>query len=99
MGRSTSLFDADGIRLQQDLNAILAQNFGYRIRYVGILAAQQPLASLHDRDPAAEAPEHLAEFQSDVPPAQHQQMFRYGIELHDRGGVEGRHNLQARQRR
>ena len=45
---------------------------------------KQALTSLHDRHPATEAKEHLAELQTDVPAAQHQQMLRDGVQLQER---------------
>ena len=66
------------------VDAVLAQDAGDGIRDVVVLPPQQALTALHDRHPAAEATEHLAELQADVPAAQHQQMLRDGVQLHDR---------------
>ena len=88
-----------GVGLQQDLDAVLAQDVGHRVGHVGVLAGQQPLAALHDRHLAAEAAEHLAELQADVAAAQHEQVLRHRVQLHDRGRVQRRHAVEPRQRR
>ena len=56
-------------------------------------------AALHYRDAAAEAPEHLPELHADVAAAQHQQVLGQGVKLHDAGGVQVRHPIQAVQSR
>ena len=51
-------------------------------------------AALHDRHPAAEPAEHLAELQPDVAAAEHEQVLRHRVQLHDRGRVQRRHLVQ-----
>src|SRR3712207_8386210 len=62
----SALLDALGRSLEQHLDAFVAHDLGYRLGYVGILAAQQLLAALHNGDRAAEArsEEHTSELQS-----------------------------------
>ena len=64
---------------QKDVNAILAQDLGHLVGDIGVLAREQPRAALDDRDPRAEAAEHLGELQPDIAATEHQQMLRYGV--------------------
>ena len=88
---------AAGLGPQQDLDTVLAQDLGHR--YIGILSAHQLPTELYDRDLAAETPEHLGELQPDVTAAEHEQVLRQDVELHDGGRVQGRYVIQTFDRR
>ena len=79
-----ALLDTLGLSLEQYLEAILAHNLGHRLGHVGILAAHQLLAALHNRHLATEAPEHLGKFQPHVAVTQHQQVFGKLVQFHNR---------------
>src|SRR5215204_6935407 len=83
------LSGASGLGPQQDLDTVLAQDLSDRFGNVGVLAAHQLSTSLYDRDLAAETPEHLGELHSDVAAAEHEQVLRQLVELHDGGRVQG----------
>ena len=72
-------------------NAVAPQNLAQLCAYVLILAGCQARSLLDDRDLRTEPPEHLPELQPDEPTAQHHQVGRIRIQLHDRRGIEIRH--------
>ena len=86
---AVGLRHATRVGLQQDLDAVLAQDGGDGVGDVGVFAAEQALAALHDGHPAAEAAEHLAELQPDVAAAEDDQVVGNRVEFHDRGRVVG----------
>ncbi len=71
-----------------NLDALLLEDLEDLRGDILVLPAEQLVAPVHDRDPGAEATEHLPEFQPDVAAANHQQMFGDVSQFHDRGGVE-----------
>ena len=78
-----SLGGTQGTCLKQDFYAVLAQYFSDFVGHILVFACQQVCSSLDNRDLAAEAAEHLPEFQTDIATAQDQQVFRHDVELHD----------------
>jgi len=82
---------------QQDVNAVLDQDPADFLGHVGILAAQELLAALDYRHAAAKPPEELAKLEADVAAAGHDQVLWRLLQLHDRGGAQGLHALDARQ--
>jgi hypothetical protein len=62
--------DTEQLGLQQDFDAFVRQQFPKRIRYVRVFSLQEVRATLDDRDPAAEPPHGLGEFQADVTAAE-----------------------------
>ena len=58
--------------------------FCQRRRNVRILARQDPFAIVNNRHAAAEPAEYLPEFQSDISAAEHDQMLRHRLQLHNR---------------
>ena len=64
---------AQGLGVEQDYDAVLAQDVGDRFGYVRVFAAHQLSAPFYDGDLAAETPEHLGELQPDVAAAEHEQ--------------------------
>src|SRR5215210_3513289 len=87
--------DAQGLSLKQYPEAVLAHDISHRFGHVGVLAAHQPLAALHDRHLATEAPEHLGKFEPHVAAAQDQQVFGKLVQFHNRCRVQGGHAVQA----
>jgi hypothetical protein len=64
-----------------------------------VFVRDKPRRHLDDRDGAAEAAVHLAEFETDVAPADDHQMARQGVERHHRGVRQVRHLVEAGKRR
>ena len=71
-----------------------------RLAHVPVLVRDDVVGVLDHRDLAAEAPEHLAELESDVAAANHQQVFGHLVEIHHgavgevgdrRDAVDGHH--------
>ena len=60
------------------------------------LAPQQVRALFYDGHLAAEAPEHLCEFESDITPADHHQMWRHNLQLENRRVGEVRYPVQTK---
>src|SRR5215210_6395444 len=87
--------DAQGLSLKQYPEAVLAHDISHRFGHVGVLAAHQPLAALHDRHLATEAPEHLGKFEPHVAAAHDQQVFGKLVQFHNRCRVQGGHAVQA----
>ena len=67
----------------------------HRRGYVLVLQRQELGPPLHDRDPAAEAAEHLPELEPDVAAAEHEQVLGDAVQLHDRGRVERGEPVEA----
>jgi len=63
---------------------------------VVVLARQQLGGALHDRHLRAEAPVHLRELEADVAAADHDQVPRHEVDLHDRLVGQKGHLVQAR---
>ena len=61
------------------------------VGHVRVLATQELLCVLYDRDAAAEPAKHLAELQTDIAAPKNQQVLRHFLQLHDRRGIEGPH--------
>jgi len=57
---------------------------------VGVLAGDEPVGALDDGDGAAEAAVHLRELETDVAAADHDEVRRQDVELHDRLAGEKR---------
>src|SRR5215470_2161159 len=82
-----------------DLDPLLDEDLLDLRRDIGILAWNQAVVAVHDRDARAVAPEHLAELEPDVSPAQDHQVSGHGAELHDARRVQRADVAQTRDRR
>src|ERR1700685_2853126 len=82
------LCDALNLPIEQNIDAILLHDFENFGSDVSVLAAQQFGRFLNNSHAAAEAPEQLAQLKSNIAAADHEEMLRHGIQLHDRGAVE-----------
>src|SRR5262249_30881327 len=69
------LLDAAGAGIEDKADAFTLQGLLQLMRNIRVLARQDVLVAMDDRHAAAEAAEHLSEFQADVPAAEHQQML------------------------
>src|SRR5690606_16744981 len=72
----------DAFGLQAEGDAFLLEDGLDGVRNLGILAADQTRSLLDDGDLAAEAAEHLREFQPDIAAADNDEMFGQEIDLH-----------------
>ena len=68
--------EADALRVRAHLDTLVLDDLPDRGRHVFVLAADEPLPHLDDRDLGAEAPKHLTEFEADVTAADDDQMPR-----------------------
>src|SRR5215475_5986742 len=91
----STFFNARSLGVEQDLDAVFAQDPRDLIGHILIFASEQLRRALHNRDAAAETPKHLPEFETDVPPAQNQQMLGQFVQLHNRSRIENRDLIEA----
>ena len=80
--------DVQHLGSQQDLDALVLHQLQQRIRHVRVFPFEQPRAALDDRDPAAEPPHRLGEFQADVTAAENDEMFGQAFQVQ---GFDVRH--------
>src|ERR1700676_2014424 len=95
MDLSSCLRGARRVRVQYELDAILFQDGSDCGGHVEVLPPEYAPGGLDNGYAAAEAAEHLPEFQGDVAPSQNDQMIRHGAQFHDGTAVEERQVLQA----
>ncbi len=95
--RATAILDALRRDIHPQHDAFVFERLLQCRRNVRIFARQDAFAIVNNRHAAAEPPEHLPEFQPDVAAAEHQQMFRHRLQLHDRGVGQKRNRVQSRE--
>src|SRR5262245_55521541 len=84
---ASALFNTRGLGVEQDFDAVFAQNLRDLVGHVLIFASEQLRRALDNRHATAEAPEHLPKFETDVTSAQNQQMLGQFVEFHDRSRI------------
>src|SRR5262245_6636753 len=91
----SAFFNASGLSIEQDFDAVFAQNLRDLVGHVLIFASEQLRRSLDYCHATAEAPEHLPEFEADVTSAQNQQILGQFVQLHDRSRIERREDRKS----
>src|SRR5215831_14112447 len=91
--------DADTLGVQTDSDSFPLHNLLDGRRDILIFVLNEPWSHLDDRDLAAEAPEHLAEFEADVTAADDHEMTWEKVHLHHGAVVEAVHLVESRHRR
>src|SRR5262249_17236219 len=89
----------DDLALHPDIDALLSEEAGNRLSDIQILARDELRAELDHRDLAAEAPIHLCKFESDIAPAEHDQVRRQKIYIHHRAVGQIGYLIETRDRR
>ena len=85
-----ALGEADALGVQADIDAFALEDLLDRGGDILVFARDQARRHFDDRDLAAEAAEHLGEFEADIAAADDHQMPRQEIDLHHRAvGEEG----------
>src|ERR1700676_1730560 len=95
MDLSSCLRGARRVRVQYELDAILFQDGSDCGGHVEVLPPEYAAGGLDNGYAAAEAAEHLPEFQGDVAASENDQMFRHGAQFHDGSTVEKEHVFEA----
>src|SRR5882672_2580259 len=78
---SGSAVHAERLSRHETFDAFVAENPLHLVRNVAILLAEKLWPMLDDRHAAAEATVRLAEFETDITTAEHDQMWRHVVEL------------------
>ena len=89
------LRDRVGIGVEQDVDAIIAENGCDGIGDVCVFVTEQLWTAVHDRDAASESPEHLRELDADVAAADDEEVRGKGVQFHDGRRVQRRHPVEA----
>src|SRR6516225_8457329 len=87
--------EADAFCVGPDGDAFRFEDLAHTVRYIRVLAVDQPRASLDHRHLRSEAPVHLCELQADITAADHHQMARHRIELQNAGVCQIWHITRA----
>src|SRR5262245_60802523 len=91
----------EDLGLYEKVDAFVTEHPLHLLRDVGILTTHELRPTLDDRDAAAEVMVRLAQFETDVAAAEHDQMRRYVVELESLdigerlGSLEGRHARES----
>src|SRR6185436_9159340 len=75
---------ADALCTRADRDPLGLEDLADRLRHVLVLARDEARRHLDDRHARAEAPEHLGELEADVAPADHDQVLRHEVDVHQR---------------
>src|SRR5215467_5337639 len=89
----------DALSVQTDSDSFPLHNLLDCRGDILILVLNEPRSHLDDCDLAAKAPEHLAEFETDVAAANDHEMTREKVHLHHGAVVEAVHLVESRHRR
>src|SRR5687767_5970930 len=81
---AAALGEADALRVQADLDALVLDDLADRGRNVFVLAADEPRPHFDNRHLGAETAKHLAEFEADVASADDDQVLRQEVDRHHR---------------
>ena len=88
----------DALRIQPKLDFFACENFLDRFRDIRVFAPNESWSHLDDGDFASETPEHLAELESDVAPADHDQMLGDEVDFEERAVGKNLRFFQSRHR-
>jgi hypothetical protein len=89
--------DALDIGIRDERNPFSAEHRCHGCCDVGVLAHQQPLSLLTDRDSRSKAGHRLGELERDVAAAQDEQVFRQGVEVEKFDMGHSRRRLEPRE--
>src|SRR5262245_65874952 len=89
----------EDLGLYEKVDAFVTENPLHLLRDVGILTTHELRPTLDDRDAAPEATVRLAQFETDVAAAEHDQMRRYVVELESLDIGERLGSLEAKHAR